>query len=170
MVQQLLLLGVLLKGEMHGYRLNEYVKHAMNLYTDLKKSTSYYVLDKLEKEGYVQHEIEREGKRPERRVYQITNKGEAYFRSLLREHLQSYTRNYYADDVGIAFMDQLSIDEVHRLLVEKREKVQAALQGFLELPDHGKNLQYAINHNIAHLKADITWLDSVLNELNDTDA
>ncbi len=88
----------------------------------------------------------------------------------MREHLQSYTRNYYTDDVGIAFMDQLSTDEVCQLLVEKRDKVQAALQGFQELPDHGRNLQYAINHNIAHLKADITWLDSLLNELSNADA
>lgn len=61
MNRQLLLLGVLLDGKMHGYKLNEYVEHTMGLYTDLKKPTVYYVLEKLEKDGYVQQKTEREG-------------------------------------------------------------------------------------------------------------
>ena len=79
MIQQLLLLGMLLEGKVHGYRLNEYIRHTMSLYTNIKKSTVYYTLEKLEKDGYVVQETEREGKRPERRVYQITEKGKTYF-------------------------------------------------------------------------------------------
>ena len=41
MIRQLLLLGILMDGKMHGYRLNEYIKHTMSFYTDLKKSTAY---------------------------------------------------------------------------------------------------------------------------------
>ena len=166
MVQQLLLLGILTSEKMHGYRLNEYVTHAMKLYTDIKRSTAYYTLEKLEKEGYVQHEVERKGKRPERRVYQITEKGGTYFFDLLREHLSSYERTYYADDVGIAFMEQLPAAEACQMLTEKREKIQTVLQEFREFPEHGKNLRYVINHNIAHLEADLAWLNSVLSELN----
>ena len=166
MIQQLLLLGMLLDGKVHGYRLNEYVRHTMSLYTDIKKSTVYYTLEKLEKDGYVVQETEREGKRPERRVYQITEKGKAYFFDLLREHLKSYTRTYYADDVGIAFMDQLATAEVRQLLTEKREKVQTLLQQFREHPEHGENWRYVVSHNIAHLEADLSWLGSVLSDLD----
>ena len=165
MVQQLLLLGILLAGKMHGYRLNEYVTHAMSLYTDLKKSKAYYTLEKLEREGYVQHEVEREGKRPERRVYQITQKGRFYFLGLLREHLKSYTRTYYADDVGVAFMNQLATAEVRQLLAEKREKVQTLLQQFREHPEHGENWRYVVSHNIAHLEADLAWINNILRDM-----
>ncbi len=165
MVQQLILLGILLKEKMHGYQLNEYVMHAMGLYTDLKKATAYYTLEKLEKGGYVQHEVEREGKRPERYVYQITQRGRSYFLDLLREHLKSYTRTYYADDVGVAFMDQLSTAEVRQLLTEKREKIQALLQQFREHPEHGKNWRYVVSHNIAHLKADLSWISKILQDI-----
>ena len=164
-MRELLLLGVLLGGKMHGYRLNEYVTHAMGLYTDLKKPTAYYELEKLEKEGYVQHELEREGKRPERRVYQITKKGRAHFFDLLRRHLSGFTRTYYGDDIGIAFMDQLSDAEARELLAEKREKILALLTKFHELPEHGGNWRYVVRHNIAHLEADLAWLDGVLGEL-----
>ncbi len=167
MVRQLLLLGLLLGGKMHGYKLNEYVTHAMSLYTDLKKPTAYYTLEKLEKDGYVQQEVEREGKRPERHVYQITEEGRPYFLDLLRQHLSGFTRTYYADDVGIAFMDQLPTAEARQLLAEKREKIQTLLQQFREHPKHGENWRYVVSHNIAHLEADLAWLNSVLSELDD---
>lgn len=170
MVRQLLLLGVLLGGKMHGYRLNEYVTHAMSLYTDLKKSTAYYTLEKLEKDGYVQIEVEREGRRPERRVYQITEKGRACFFDLLRRHLSGFTRTYYVDDIGIAFMDQLSTAQARQLLAEKREKIQAVLQQFRGLPGHGGNWRHVISHNIAHLEVEVAWLNSVLSELDDVEA
>ncbi len=167
MVQQLLLLGILLRGKMHGYRLNEYVKHAVSLYTDIKKSKVYYTLEKLEKNGYVEQETEREGKRPERRVYQITEKGRSYFLDLLRQHLRGFTRTYYADDVGIAFLDQLPPAQSRQLLTEKREKIQAALEQFREVPEHGGNLRYVISHNITHLEADLAWVNIILSELDD---
>ena len=165
MVQQLILLGILQEGKMHGYRLNEYVTHAMNLYTDIKKSKVYYTLEKLEKDGYVEYETEREGKRPERRVYQITEKGKIYFLQLLSENLGEFARTYFNDDIGIAFMDQLSTQEVRELLEKKRGMVQSALKQFKEVPDHGGNWQYVITHNVAHLEADLAWINSMISEL-----
>ena len=170
MVQQLILLGILLGGKTHGYRLNEYVTHAMNLYTDIKKSKVYYTLEKLEKDGYVEHETEREGRRPERRVYQITEKGKSYFLQLLRDNLGEFVRTYFSDDIGVAFMDQLPTLEVRKLLKKKRRITQSTLKQFKEIPNHGGNWQYVISHNIAHLEADITWIDNILNDLDDLKA
>jgi len=166
MIQQLILLGILQEGKTHGYRLNEYVNHAMSLYTDIKKSKVYYTLEKLEKDGYVEHEIEREGKRPERRVYQITDKGKTLFLQLLRDNLGGYARSYFNDDIGIGFMGQLSTQEVRKLLDKKRKMVQSALKQFSDVSDHGGNWQYVLTHNIAHLEADLTWTNSVISELN----
>ena len=165
MIQQLILLGILLDGKTHGYRLNEYVTHVMGMYADIKKSTVYYTLEKLEKDGYVEHETEREGKRPERRVYQITGKGKSYFLQLLRDNLGEFTRTYFNDDIGVAFMDQLSTPEVSELLGKKRGLIQSALKQFEEVPDHGGNWHYVISHNIAHLEADLAWIDSMLREI-----
>ena len=166
MVRQLLLLGILQEGKMHGYQLNEYISHTMGSYTDLKKPTAYYTLEKLEKDGYIQKELERQGKRPERHVYEITEKGRSCFVELLREHLRSYTRTYYADDVGIAFIDLLPTDEARQLLAEKRDKVRTLLNQFREHPKVGKNWRHVANHNIVHLEADLTWLNGVIDELD----
>ncbi len=165
MIQQLILLGILQEGKTHGYRLNEYVNHAMGLYTDIKKSKVYYTLGKLEKDGYVEHETEREGKRPERRVYQITKKGNALFLQLLRDNLGEFTRAHFNDDIGIAFMDQLSTQETRELLEKKQGVIQSTLKQFKEVPDHGGNWRYVINHNIVHLEADLTCMNNMITEL-----
>ncbi|MFC2021804.1 PadR family transcriptional regulator [Chloroflexota bacterium] len=165
MLQQLILLGILLGGKTHGYRLNEYVTHAMILYTDIKKSKVYYTLGKLEKDGYVEQETEREGKRPERRVYQITEQGSTYFLQLLRNNLGGFARTYFNDDIGIAFMDRLPKSEVRELLKKKREMTHSTLQQFREVPDHGGNWRYLIAHDVAHLETDLTWIDGMLNDL-----
>jgi DNA-binding PadR family transcriptional regulator len=166
MIKRLLLLGLLSANDMHGYRLHEYANQAMGMYTDIKKSTIYYTLDGLEKEGYIEQEIEREGKRPERRVYRITSRGREYFLELLRRNLVSYNRTYYDDDIGIAFVHQLTPQEAHRLLAEKREQVQQTLKELREQPKFNKSQRYVVSHNIAHLEADLAWIYSILMELD----
>ena len=165
MINQLLLLGILMEGNMHGYQLNDYVKHAMSLYTDLKKSTTYFVLDQLEKEGYISHEVEREGKRPERRVFEITKEGKAYFYRLLRECISSYTPTNLTEDIGIAFMDKLKSSEVEKLLENKQQKIKDELKKYDDIGDHGGNLRYVIDHSVAYLKADLKWVDSILKDI-----
>ena len=166
MIKQLLLLGLLNESDMHGYKLNEYVNQAMGMHTDIKKSTIYYTLENLGKDGYVEQQVEREGRRPERRVYKITGKGKTYFLELLRRHLSDYTRTYYSDDIGIAFMHHLPSDEVRRLLTEKREKIQSILKHFREQPKKDENQRYVVSHNIAHLEADLAWTYNILMELH----
>lgn len=165
MINQLLLLGILMEGKMHGYQLNNYVKHAMNLYTDLKKSTTYFVLDQLEKEGYVSHQVEREGKRPERRVYEITKEGKTHFHKLLHECISSYTPTTLNEDIGIAFMDKLKPSEAEKLLDSKRQKIKNELIKFNDIKDHRGSLKYVIDHNRAYLNADLKWVNSVLKDI-----
>ena len=162
MIKQLLLLGILMDGKMHGYQLNEHVKHAMSLYTDLKKSTTYFVLDQLAKDGYVQCQLEREGKRPERRVYEITKYGKVYFQEQLRECLVSYTPATLSSDLGIAFMEKLKESEVKELLEKKREKIKEQIEKYKGPHDHGGNLKYVIDHHIAYLQADLNWVDRII--------
>jgi DNA-binding PadR family transcriptional regulator len=165
MVKQLLLLGVLMNGKMHGYRLNEYVKHAMSFYTDLKKSTAYYILDQLERGGYVSYKLEKDGKRPERRIYEITEEGKDCFLKLLRERLGNYIPTSFGDDIGVTFIDHLPPEEARDLLIKKRKKIEDQLATYKGVEDHGGSLQYAINHNIIHFKAEISWIDEILKDI-----
>ena len=167
-MQELLILGVLLREKMHGYQLGEYVSHAMSPFTTIKKPTIYYTLDKLEKNGYVHQESEREGNRPERRVYEITNKGKFHFLKLLNKNLSDFVNVTNSNDIGIIFMNHLPTEELIKLLTEKREKIAALLAQFRQIPEHGDTLHYIVSRNIAHLEVDLCWAEGILEDLRET--
>jgi len=69
--------------------------------------------------------------------------------------------------VGTAFLDRLTPLEARGLLVEKRKKVLAALRRFGEHPAHSGGWRHIVRRNLAHLEAELAWLDGVLDELPD---
>ncbi|RRR75509.1 MAG: PadR family transcriptional regulator [Candidatus Viridilinea halotolerans] len=163
MDRHLLLLGLLRHQEMHGYQINEFIDQQMDFCVDLKRSTAYYILDKLCRDGYVRLEIERAGNRPERRVYHITPAGEAHFQALLRENLATYRPPVYVEDVGTIFQSQLPPDELAELLRSRRDQI-IAHQAQLELlrsklpPNHDA----VIEHHLLHIAVELTWVDRLL--------
>lgn len=163
MDRQLLLLGLLRSQEMHGYQLNEYIDQQMAFCVDLKRSTAYYLLDKLCRDGYVTEEAEREGNRPERRVYRITPAGERRFQELLRENLASYTPPMYAEDIGVIFQQHLPADEVRallhrRLTLMQAHRAQLAALGAAMPANH----RAIVEHHRLHLDAEIAWTETLI--------
>jgi DNA-binding PadR family transcriptional regulator len=162
MDRQLLLLGLLRNQEMHGYQINEFIDEQMAFCVDLKRSTAYYILDKFCRDGLVTEETEREGNRPERRVYRITPAGEERFQALLRETLADYTPPTYAIDIGVMFLRQLGEAEAAALLATRREAMLAHRASLLALRDvMPPNHVVLIEHHVLQLDAELTWLDRV---------
>jgi DNA-binding PadR family transcriptional regulator len=160
--RRLLLLGLLAQREMHGYKLNEFLDKYLHICSDLKKSTAYFLLEKLAEEGYVATTTVRAGNYPERKVFSLTPAGRAYFLRLLRENLAAFTTTYYPGDVGLAFMHELPPAERLALLRERREGLVAQLAALRSAPPHGGALDFVIERNVALLEAERAWLDGVL--------
>ncbi len=162
--RQLLLLGLLRGQQMHGYQINEFIDEQMAFCVELKRSTAYYLLDRLCRDGYVTEETERPGNRPERRVYRITPAGEARFQELLRRNLGTYSPPTYAEDIGVIFQSQLPAHEVAQLLRERREQIlahRARLEVLRStLPDDGH--RSVIDHHLAHIAAELGWVDGLI--------
>ncbi len=165
MDRELLLLGLLRKQEMHGYELYEFIESYMQACTDLKKSTAYYLLDKLAKKGYVSETEEQSGNRPMRRVYGITASGEAYFQELLRNNLAHHAPAQFTDTVGLAFLDAIPTEEAIPLLKKRRQLLADELASAEKAPPHPGAFQYIINHQVAHLRAEVSWLEAVITQL-----
>lgn len=163
MDRQLLLLGLLRNQEMHGYQINEFIDEQMAFCVDLKRSTAYYILDKLCRDGLVTEETEREGNRPERRVYRITPAGETRFQALLRENLATYASPTYGIDIGVIFLGQLDDAEAVALLTARREAIVAHRTELVALRALLPASHLAIvEHHVLHIDAELTWLDQVL--------
>ena len=161
MDRELLLLGLLRQQAMHGYQLMEFIDHALSLCTNLKKPTAYFLLDKMAEAGWITQTESQAGRRPVRRVYGLTEKGEAEFQRLLRENLASYTPARFPEDIGLAFVEILKPDEAIDLLSQRRSALAAALAETQAVPAHAGSAQFALEHQVRHLTAELKWLDEV---------
>ncbi len=162
MERELLLLGLLRQQDMHGYQLHDFIDSYMQTCVDIKKSTAYYLLDKMAQQGLIEQTEEREGNRPTRRVYSLTPEGEALFQDLLRQNLSQYIPAQFAGDVGLTFLDELPPEEAVTLLKERRARMAVALNRMQQTPSHSGALQYMIEHQLAHLSAELAWLDAFI--------
>lgn len=169
MERELLLLGLLRREDMHGYRLHEYIQNNMASCTDLKKPTAYNLLEKMVGCGWLAAIPENDptSKRPPRRVYTITANGEAAFQQLLRENLSNYHDVIFSDDIGLAFIDAIPLEEAHALLRQRRERIKAERDIMQHVPEHTGSMGYVIEHRIIHLESELQWLDSILTRLQE---
>jgi len=167
MERELLLLGLLQRQEMHGYQLHEFIDSYMQTCVDLKKSTAYYLLEKMAREGLIVPSEEREGNRPTRQVYSLTPAGEEEFLHLLRKNLSSYLPTLFPGDTGITFLDDLPRAEALALLQQRRTTMAQELDRVEQAPAHTGSLQLMIEHQIVHLRSELDWLDHVIHHLTE---
>ena len=110
----------------------------------LRYGSLYTVIELLVKAGFIApKKTTREGNRPERTVYQISNAGEAELRGWMREILSTPTKEYPRFEAGLSLLPALPPDEVTDVLQTRVEflkkdieQIKAGLQQAkaMELP------------------------------------
>ena len=163
---RLLLLGLLHGEEMHGYKLHEFLAHQLSFVSDLKRPTAYRLLDQMYREGLVERDSERAGKRPERFVYRLTATGRERFLELLRAQLASSERAVDPANVALLFSDHLPASERRRLLQHRLAELQAQHRSLAEVVaahSVGSGAHLALGHDLMHLETEIAWLTKTVN-------
>jgi DNA-binding PadR family transcriptional regulator len=152
---------------MHGYQAHEFIDRYLASCTDLKKPTAYFLLDKLAKAGWIMAEQVQEGHRPPRRVYRLTDRGEAEYQRLLRENLATYEPAFFVSDIGVAFLEDVPAAEAADRLRQRRAALAAELAAAQAAPLHPGSLQWLVEHRTRHLRAELEWLDEILARLGE---
>ncbi|MCU0512640.1 MAG: helix-turn-helix transcriptional regulator [Anaerolineae bacterium] len=165
MERELLLLGLLRREDMHGYQLHEFIERNMTSCTDLKKPTAYHLLEKMTERGWLQPSPAQAGNRPARRVYRITPAGEAAFQALLRENVATHYPAYFTGNIGLAYLDALPAPEALARLRERHTSLAAELARLTAVPPHAGSLQWLIDHQRHHLRAELDWLETLIQHL-----
>lgn len=163
--RELLLLGLLSQQEMHGYRLYDFIESDLSFCTDLKKSTAYYLLDKMVDKGWIAEKREQTDGRPARNVFHLTEAGQAAFRQLLVENLGSAQQPPFEGDIGLAFLDSLPAEQSIRLLQQRQEDYAAMLADAQRAPEHDSGAQWVIEHQCRFLANEIKWTEELLDRL-----
>jgi DNA-binding PadR family transcriptional regulator len=85
---ELVVLGFLNQKPMHGYQLHQEIeKTGMEIWAEVKLSSIYNTLNRLEVKHMVEAKREKPGKMPERSVYHVTKGGKEKLASLLEQVL-----------------------------------------------------------------------------------
>jgi DNA-binding PadR family transcriptional regulator len=133
----LAVLSCLSERPMHPYEISSTLRsRGKEQSIKLNYGSLYSVVESLQKHGLIQtRETTREGRRPERTVYEITEAGVTEFEDWLAELLATPVREFTSLEAGLSLMPGLPPDEVARLLEMRAVDASHAVAKDMGLPD-----------------------------------
>ena len=132
--KNLLLLGILHSEDMHGYQLNQFLKHPSNAIR-IGKANAYQLLAKLEDQGFVYHVEQRDGNRPPRQVYSITPAGETEMLRLVKDQLGDYQPIDSPGSIPLNFIELIKPQEALSLLQQRQARLAVHCEAFADFSD-----------------------------------
>ena len=126
----LAVLSCLSERPMHPYEISTTLRHrGKEQSIKLNYGSLYAVVEALQKHGLITtRATTREGRRPERTVYEITQAGVEEFEDWLADLLATPAREFTSLEAGLSLMAGLPPAEVSRLLAERAEKLRVMLR------------------------------------------
>ena len=171
----LAVMALLFERPMHPYEmvstLRERGKHES---VRFKYSSLYSVVEALQREGLISPlETRREGRRPERTVYGLTEAGRAEFLTWLRELLREPMKEYTQFAAGLSFIPALPpteavalLEERVRLLEEEVREMRSRLDTVMKqgLP---RLFLVEAEHELVLREAELGWVRELVREIQD---
>jgi DNA-binding PadR family transcriptional regulator len=159
---------------MHGYEIKHIIEEHMGDWTDIKFGSIYFSLTRLAQEGAVEIiEETREGNRPSKTVYGITEKGREEYMRLLKELWSGDSKTNYPFDIALFFVTSLSKEEVRLHLNRRISEMEQTLEYMKKhKEEHADNVNIPpqaaaiMDHSICHMNAEYKWLQGLLEKLD----
>jgi DNA-binding PadR family transcriptional regulator len=126
----LAVLCCLVERPMHPYEISTTLRsRGKEQSIKLNYGSLYAVVESLQKHALiVPRETSREGRRPQRTVYEITEAGRTECEDWLAELLSTPVRDFTSLEAGLSMMPLLPPDEVARLLEERSDRLRTELR------------------------------------------
>ncbi len=163
---KLVLLGLLMEADSHPYEMRQKMKdRSMLHYIKMQEGSLYYAIDQLRKQGCVEAmQTVKEGKRPDRTVYRITDEGKSLFQDMLLEQLAGNTSVFHPMYAALPFAWSGDQQRIHAVLVEKlkqqQDKVLKMEQVYLEhVPIVPRSVLHMMKGQWEHAVVELRWLE-----------
>lgn len=167
----LAVLATVVQRPMHRYEMASVMRaRGKDRDMDIKWGSLYTVVQNLERSGYLETiGVTRQGARPERTVYQITEAGRdeliAWTRELIAEPEAEHTRFV----AGLSVLAVLSPQDVVELLRRRLERLTQAVDSLTALLETASDVPRLFliedEYRIAMTRAEADWVRSLLDEL-----
>ena len=169
------ILELLDERPMHPYELATTMRERHHdIFIRLNFGTLYHTVDSLEKSGWiVPVEREKEGRRPERTIYELTDAGRESLVRVLSDLLARPRREYPQFVAGLMFMHHLDAANAARQLKDRTAALDAHLDklrhiiGELRARGLTRLSLIEVEHKIAMLEAERNWVRKVEAEITD---
>jgi DNA-binding PadR family transcriptional regulator len=170
----LAVMALLYERPMHPYEMVSLMRERGKHETvRLKYSSLYSVVGVLEREGLiVPRETIREGRRPERTVYEITGAGREEFLTWLRELLREPVKEYTQFAAGLSFLPGLPPEEAVALLKERvlrleeeTGEMRSRLEGAMEQFGLPRLFLVESEHELMLREAELEWVRRLVEEI-----
>jgi DNA-binding PadR family transcriptional regulator len=167
------ILELLDEGEMHPYELATKMRERHHdEFIRLNFGSLYHTVEALERSGWiVPAEREKEGRRPERTIYRLTDSGRRVLVQVVGEILAQPKREYPHFAAGLMFMHHLSAAEAGDHLARRAAALGGVIEkltrimGELRAADVRRLSIVELEHKIAMLEAERTWVGKLEQEI-----
>jgi DNA-binding PadR family transcriptional regulator len=168
MAYQLTSLGIsvlaLLRGRpMHGYEMFQTLvqRHADHI-VKVRPGSLYHVVDRLTEEKLIRRAATaRDGKRPERAIYEITDAGAESLAEQVREMIATPVHEFPQFVVALAEVDTLGSDAAANAVDDRIGAMEARAAEIMALRDAGVTpggCLVALDYLLATVQAELLWL------------
>lgn len=163
MAQELILLGLLKESPKHGYEIKKKIKEILSLFAGIDFKSIYYPLRILERDGLVVKRTNKQGRRPERFIYQLTPKGESRFNELLAKSFLNFKRPQFSLDVSLYFLRYIKPSVAKRRLRARMLILESLSRGLVQMVNTFKkkkdaSFAYILEHNLEMVKTESRFL------------
>ena len=161
------LLGILAEKDMHGYELKSRFDEKVGEFWSLNFGQIYSTLDRLEKEGLVCHDREIQERRPDRKVFSITQEGRVELLTWLSTPVSKVRALRDEFFIKLVFLDKNSPGPILELIERQKalylKQMSQHTRRKLALKKEGADLEtltteLLLDAGLFHAEADIKWL------------
>jgi DNA-binding PadR family transcriptional regulator len=161
------ILGILSEGDLHGYELKADFDAKVGEFWSLNFGQIYSTLDRLEKDGLVSHDRQAQDKRPDRKIFSITQQGRTELSQWLSTPITKVRALRDEFFIKLVFMDKDNPDAI-LALIEKQKILhlrhmnrltgrKVALKTETDNRD-ALTTELLLDAGLFHAEADIRWL------------
>jgi DNA-binding PadR family transcriptional regulator len=173
----LAVLTLLSEKPMHPYEMSSTLRERKKEESiKLNFGSLYSVVESLQKRQLIEAaEIVREGNRPERTVYRITDAGQAMMVDWLSDLLSTPVKEFPQFEAALSLMPALPVDDVIALLEQRLARQRETHRASKALLDMGKTVGipsvFTIEHEyeLALLNTEVEFLSRLLEEMRSGD-
>lgn len=159
---------------MHPYEVAQTLRQrAKQESVRLNYGSLYAVVESLEKKGFIKATgTVREGKRPERTVYEITDDGAREMNEWMTELISVPAKEYPAFMAGLSFLPSLPPDEALEALRSRRDAIKvklAGMQGAMKAAQEAglpRIFELEAEYEVQQLHAELKFVSGLVDEMD----